>query len=82
MGHDVTFTTSAPPATAPTVTTTAPTTVTSTTADPGGNVTWDGDATVTERGVVYSTNTNPDISDNLVTSGSGTGSYTQQALPG
>jgi len=48
------FTTTAPP----TVSTTAITTYNSTSATMGGNVTADGDATVTERGVVYSTSDN------------------------
>ena len=42
----------------------------------GGNVTFDGNATVTARGVCWSTKPNPTISDSKTTDGSGTGSYT------
>jgi len=65
------------PAIVPTVTTTAITTFNSTTATLGGNVTSDGGATVTERGVVYSLSGTPDISDTKVQIGSGTGTYSQ-----
>ena len=63
----------------PTVTTTAATQVTETTAVTGGNVTSDGNASVTERGVVYSLSAKPSISDlssTIVRSGSGTGAFT------
>jgi hypothetical protein len=43
----------------PTVTTQAVTSVTSTTATGNGNITDDGGATITERGICYSTSTNP-----------------------
>ena len=46
-----------------------------TTATCGGNVTADGGQSVTERGICYSTSTNPTISNNKITSGSGTGSF-------
>ena len=62
--------------TPPTVTTTTATSVTETSAVTGGNVTSDGNATVTERGVVYATTQNPTTSNTKVTSGSGTGSFT------
>ena len=60
---------------APTVTTSAPTGVTSYSATCGGNVTSDGGATVTQRGVCYSTSQNPTTSSQTVSSGSGTGSF-------
>ena len=60
----------------PTVTTTAVTQVTETTAVTGGNVTADGNATVTERGVIYSTTQNPTTSNSKKVSGSGIGSFT------
>ena len=60
----------------PTVTTSAATNITYTTATCGGNVTADGDQTVTARGVCYSTTQNPTISNNKVQSGSGKGSFT------
>lgn len=47
--------------TAPTVTTTAISAITSTTATSGGNVTSDGGASVTGRGIVWGTTTNPTI---------------------
>ena len=60
----------------PTVTTNNVTGITETTAVCGGNVTADGGATVTARGVCWSTSQNPTISDSHTTDGSGTGSYT------
>ncbi len=58
-----------------TVTTTAVSNLDFTTATSGGNVTADGGFTVTERGIVYSTSSNPTISDSKITAGSGTGSF-------
>ncbi len=60
----------------PTVTTSAATNISYTTATCGGNVTADGDQTVTARGVCYSTSQNPTISNSKVQSGSGKGSFT------
>ena len=63
----------------PTVTTAAITQITETSAVAGGNVTSDGNASVTERGVVYSTNPNPVITNlynTIKPCGSGTGSFT------
>lgn len=60
----------------PTVTTTAATDVTASTATAGGDVTADGGASVTARGVCWSTSPNPTISDSHTTDGSGTGSFT------
>ncbi|NRF95879.1 S-layer homology domain-containing protein [Paenibacillus frigoriresistens] len=52
------------------------TSITSTTATAGGNVTSDGGGTVTERGVIYSLNANPTISDGKVAAASGgTGTF-------
>ncbi|MCZ2299436.1 MAG: fibronectin type III domain-containing protein, partial [Chitinophagales bacterium] len=63
--------------TSPTVSTTSISSITTTAASGGGNVTADGGATVTERGIVYKTSTNPTTSDSKVTDGgTGTGSYT------
>lgn len=72
---NVAFTTSVS-ANLPTVTTTSASSITSSSAVTGGNVTSDGGATVTERGVCYSTSQNPTTSNSKVTSGSGTGSFT------
>jgi len=60
----------------PTVTTTAVTSIESSTATAGGDVTSDGDADISARGVCYSnTNASPTINDNKTTDGTSTGSY-------
>ncbi len=59
----------------PTVTTAMVTQITSTTAVAGGNVTDDGGNSVTERGVVFSTNQNPTIADNKIVSSNGLGDF-------
>lgn len=74
-GSDVPFTTIAAPV-VPTVTTTAITGITMTTASSGGNVTSDGGASVTARGVCWSVNPNPEVSGTCAPNGSGTGSFT------
>ena len=72
-GNTVTFTTLP---TTPTVTTTAVTSITQTTATSGGNVTSDGGATVTSRGVCWSTTSGPVATGSHTTDGSGTGTFT------
>ena len=62
--------------TKPTVTTSTVSSITSTTATCGGNVTSDGGATVTARGVCWSMNNNPTVNDNHTSDGSGIGSFT------
>jgi hypothetical protein len=57
------------------VTTTAVSNITQTTAASGGNITSDCGASVTARGVCWSTSANPTITDNITTDGSGTGSF-------
>ena len=77
-GEEVSFTTNKN-IVLPSVTTNAITQITETTAVAGGNVTSDGNASVTERGVVYSTNPNPVITNlynTIKPCGSGTGSFT------
>jgi hypothetical protein len=59
----------------PAVTTAAATNIISTGAMLGGNVTSDGNATVTERGVVFSTNANPTTLDTKVINGTGIGTF-------
>jgi len=59
----------------PTITTNAVTNITSTTATGGGNVTSDGGATVTVRGVCWSTSTHPTTIDSHTTDGTGTGVF-------
>lgn len=60
----------------PTVTTTSITNITRLTADSGGNVTSDGGASVTARGVCWNTSTTPTTSNSKTTNGTGTGSFT------
>ena len=60
----------------PTVTTNGVTSVTENSAVCGGNVTSDGNATVTVRGVCWSTSQNPTTNDNTTYNGSDTGSFT------
>ena len=63
----------------PTVTTSTTTasSITSTSATCGGNVTNDGGATVTERGVYWGTSPNPEVNGSRTSAnGSGTGSFT------
>lgn len=59
----------------PTVTTTAVTAITPSTASSGGNVTADGGAPVTARGVCWSTAANPTIADPKTVDGTGLGSF-------
>jgi len=73
-GNELTFTTLPNPV-LPTVTTTAVTDITQTTATSGGNVTSDGGATVTARGVCWSTSSNPTTAGSHTTDGSGTGTF-------
>ena len=73
-GNELTFTTLPNPV-IPTVTTTAVTDITQTTATSGGNITSDGGATVTLRGVCWNTYPNPTTADYKTTDGSGTGVF-------
>lgn len=66
----------AAPPMAPTVTTPTSASVTSSTASLGGNITSEGDASITERGIVYAvtaTNSNPSIGGTGVTKVTATG---------
>ena len=60
----------------PTVTSSCATNITETSACSGGNVTDDGGAEVTARGICWSTEQNPTLSDNHTTDGNGVGSFT------
>ncbi len=60
----------------PVLTTTEVTEITETTAMSGGNITDDGGATVTARGVCWSINENPTVEDNKSEDGTGAGSFT------
>ena len=73
-----TFKTEALPTTVtlPTVVTASVTEITTNSAKGGGEVTDDGGAEVTERGICWSTNANPSLNDSHVAAGSGTGAFT------
>ena len=60
----------------PTLTTTAPTNVSYGSATSGGNISSDGGATITARGVCWSTNQNPTLSNTFSNDGIGTGGFT------
>lgn len=60
----------------PTVTTSEVSSILSTSAASGGNVTSDGGESVTSRGVCWSTSENPTIDDYKTSDGTGTGSFT------
>ncbi len=69
--------------TPPTVSSSAASSIGGTSAVLGGNVTSAGSSTVTERGIVWATTTNPTTSNNKVANGSGTGTFsgTVSSLP-
>jgi uncharacterized protein (TIGR02145 family) len=74
-GNEITFTTRTQ-VVLPTISTLSASSITTTTATTGGNVSFDGGATITSRGVVWSTSSAPTISLSTKTSdGSGTGSF-------
>jgi len=60
----------------PTITTNPITNIAQTTATSGGNVTNDGGVAVTAKGVCWSTNQSPTITDSHTTDGTGTGNFT------
>jgi len=74
-GNQVSFTTLAPANVIPTLTTTAVSSITTNSASSGGNITSDGGATVTARGVCWNTTGNPTTANSKTTDGSGTGSF-------
>ncbi|MBR5146790.1 MAG: hypothetical protein IKW54_04095 [Bacteroidales bacterium] len=74
-GEEKVFTTLNVFASLPTLTTTAPTDITRTTAKSGGNITDDGGSKVTERGVCWSESQNPTIKDSRTSDGGGNGEY-------
>ncbi|HMP89970.1 MAG TPA: hypothetical protein PJ991_07205, partial [Kiritimatiellia bacterium] len=63
-------------ATTPTVSTTIATITNIVTATAGGNVTADGSASVTNRGIIWSVASTPVVPGSQTTNGSGTGAYT------
>ncbi len=70
-GNEVNFTTLSPP----TLTTTAISLLTSVSATSGGNITDNGGADITARGVCWSTSPNPSIANSKTTDGIGSGSF-------
>ena len=79
-GNEVQFTSSAVPYVLPTLTTTSATSVTFLSAITGGNITADGGATVTAKGVCYGTSPAPTLADNYTSDGSGTGIFSSTLL--
>jgi len=73
-GNEQSFTTNA--VVGATVTTTAPSAFTSTTAVSGGNITNDGGAPITARGVCWGTAANPVATGSHTTDGTGSGTFT------
>lgn len=71
-GPEVSFTTLVD---LPTVSTTAVTEITKTSAVSGGDVTADGGADITARGLAWSTTADPTTSDNIIDGGTGTGAF-------
>jgi hypothetical protein len=60
----------------PTLSTTAVSEITTTAATSGGNITSDGGASVTARGVCWNTSLNPVVGGTCTSDGTGTGSFT------
>ena len=72
------------PSVVPVLTTTMVTVITQNTGQGGGNISSDGGATVTSRGVCWSVSHNPTTANSKTTDGAGTGSYNSvltQLLP-
>jgi hypothetical protein len=78
-GAQLSFTTLPPPVIA-TLTTTAISAIATTSAISGGNITSDGGATVTARGVCWATTANPTTANSFTTDGSGTGSFSSTII--
>ena len=62
----------------PVLTTTTVSTITPTTAICGGNISSDGEAPITARGVCWSTTPTPMVSDNKTNDGGGVGNFTSE----
>ncbi|MDB5226082.1 MAG: hypothetical protein JWN78_275 [Bacteroidota bacterium] len=73
-GNEITFMTSA--AIVPTLTTNPIGSITTASASSGGNISSDGGAAVTTRGVCWNTTPGPTIVNSKTTNGTGTGSFT------
>ena len=75
-GSQESFTTSQCPVNLPTVTTTPISSITENSVQSGGNVTDEGGAAVSAKGVCWSTSPSPTTSNSYKTEGSGVGSFT------
>ena len=58
-----------------TISTIAPSNITSTTATSGGNASADGGSSITTRGICWSTTVNPTVANSKTSDGTGTGSF-------
>jgi uncharacterized protein (TIGR02145 family) len=77
-GNEKTFTTK--PITVPVLTTTVTSNVTTNSATSGGNISFDGGATVISRGVCWSTTVNPTVLDSKTSDGTGVLSYSSSLV--
>jgi hypothetical protein len=77
-GSQVSFTTTS---SYPSVTSKEMTNIIESSAVANGYITSDGGSTVTERGVCFSTSSDPTVIDNIVENGTGTGNYTCALYP-
>jgi len=72
-GNDLSFTTT--PIVVPTLTTVEASSITLNSAVSGGNITSDGNAAITAKGVCWSTSQTPTVSDSTTSDGTGTGDF-------
>jgi uncharacterized protein (TIGR02145 family) len=77
-GNQVTFKSS--PVSTASLTTTAISSLTSSSAVAGGNISDDGGEEITSRGVCWNTSTNPTIANNKTVDGAGTGSFVSNLI--
>ncbi|MCU0472149.1 MAG: hypothetical protein MUC93_02120 [Bacteroidales bacterium] len=75
LGNEISFTTTSDTPVAPSVTTAFVSSVTSNSAVCGGDVTNEGSASITAKGVCYSTSANPTILNTTTNNGTGLGSF-------
>jgi hypothetical protein len=75
-GNELTFSTL--PATLPILSTRSVTLVTASSASSGGEITSDGGALITDRGICWSTTANPTVNDSKISQGSGAGQFEGQ----
>ena len=75
-GNQLNFTTTNSSGSIPILTTTSVSGITGNSAASGGDITSDGGSTVTQRGVCWSTSSNPTIANDITNDGSSMGSFT------